>query len=276
MAAEITRVSEVELNAACDRLRGALTGELDVQYFLHEPRCRRNMQRISELLPRGSTLLDIGSHYLHQSALLSILGYKVIAMDVPAFADIDAIRRRADEFDIHNVGVDHFDRGDFLRDYDHQIDFIVFTEIQEHITFNPVRFWRRVYELLRVSGRIYLTTPNGVRPWAVASTIKNALLLRGIGVPVPNILSEVTYGHHWKEYSSYEIRQLFATLSPDFNVRIEFYQDRPYEQWRGIKSTVRDVTRRLSAMIPPLREEIEAVITLTGRTDWNARGPDFF
>lgn len=195
----------------------------EISYLGHSARYRRTVRRICELAKPGSSILDIGSHYLHLAYLLQGFGYNVTGIDVPDFANSDILKKRADVLGIKNAVCDSIDRGQFLDGLDSSFDVVLFLEILEHITFNPVCFWRRVYELLKPGGSIYLTTPNGTRPWAVMSTIKEALLLRGIGTSVDEIISTVTYGHHWKEYSGREIQKLFALLSPDFAVEVRYY-----------------------------------------------------
>jgi 2-polyprenyl-6-hydroxyphenyl methylase/3-demethylubiquinone-9 3-methyltransferase len=271
--------NEAEAKQALARVRAAVMhggSANDIAYLAHERRYLRTATRILELLPRGATVLDVGSHYLHQAALLSTLGYRVIGMDVSAFAEVAAIRARAEHFKIQNVTVERFEDGDFLRGMDDAIDLVLFCEIQEHITFNPVRFWRRIYDLMKVGSKILLTTPNSMRLWHVLSVIKRALLREGAGLPVRSILGSVTYGHHWKEYSASEIVELFSRLSPDFEVEIDFYHDRPFERWSSIKSAVRDASRRLATRIAPLSEEIEAVITLRERSTWLVEPPQFY
>lgn len=51
--------------------------------------------RINELCPNPCRVLDIGSHYLHQSTLLSLLGYEVYGLDVPLFTDAPFLFRNA-------------------------------------------------------------------------------------------------------------------------------------------------------------------------------------
>lgn len=248
----------------------------DIGYFGHEARYRRNINRILELTSPGATLLDIGSHFLHQAAVLSELGYHVLGMDVTEFSGVDLIRKRALKFKIQNHVVDRFDRGDFLCGYEDQIDLVVFSEIQEHITFNPAQFWQRIYQLLKISGKIYLTTPNSLTAWKMANGLKRLLSLQGYGIGVEEILDRVTYGHHWKEYSAHELRLLFRTLSSDFDVAITAYELRPFEKWIDLKSGLRDTVRRVSALFPPFREELEAVITLKERSVWRVDPPNYF
>lgn len=245
-------------------------------YYGHEARYRRNIARILELVPPGAVILDVGSHFLHQAAVLSELGYQVIGMDVPEFSDVDRTKSRAVKFKIQNCVVARFDHGTFLDGYESGIDLVLFSEIQEHITFNPIPFWRRIHQLLKIGGKIYLTTPNSLTLWKVASGLKKLLSLKGYGIGVEEILDRVTFGHHWKEYSAYELRQLFRALSPDFDVAITSYELRESEKWVDLKAALRDMTRRASSRFAPFREELEAVITLRSRSVWRIEAPEYF
>jgi len=71
--------------------------------------------------------------------------------------------------------------------------------------------------------------------------LKRLLSLQGYGIRVGEILDTVTFGHHWKEYSAYELRLLFETLSPDFDVSITAYEVRPFDEWGDLKGGLRHV-----------------------------------
>jgi len=72
------------------------------------------------------------------------------------------MRQRAARHAIDNHKFEKVEVGDFLPNENASFDVVVFTEILEYITFNPVAFWRRLYELLRIGGMVYITTPNAL------------------------------------------------------------------------------------------------------------------
>jgi 2-polyprenyl-6-hydroxyphenyl methylase/3-demethylubiquinone-9 3-methyltransferase len=131
----------------------------------------------------------------------------------------------------------------------------------EHIAFNPVAFWRRIWQLLSDDGIIYVTTPNSFRVRALAKAVIRLMTFKGLGLPVEEILTVITYGHHWKEYSSKEIKTYFAQLSPDFLVDTATYPD------PDSNSTF--LARGLE-IIPQFRSNIEAVVRLRGKTEFMA------
>ena len=240
----------------------------DAQYFEHQrARYAYTLARIEKIRPAPCTVLDIGSHYLHQPILLRQMGYEVWGMDIELFTGAQFVKERSRMFDIPNITVDVLEKGDFLVDQEHRFDLILFTEILEHITFNPVRFWHRVFDLLSPNGMVYISTPNSLRPAAQAKALWNGLTFGGIGLDVEQILQTVTYGHHWKEYSASEIKKYFRLLSCDFRVETTWYSSDLATE--GFKTMV----KRLLATIPCLRSDIEAVVRLSGKTGFSARPP---
>ncbi len=171
-----------------------------------------SIHRIRELSPRPCRVLDIGSHYLHQSILLSLLGYEVSGVDVPVFTESPFIKQRALAMKISNTSSTGQESGDFLQGRHGTFQLIVCTEMLEHIAFNPVAFWRRAWELLSEDGMIYLTTPNAFRARQLVKSLFRLATFKGIGLPVDEILSVITYGHHWKEVQRTRNQTIFFPI----------------------------------------------------------------
>lgn len=242
----------------------------DLRYFHNQlTRYTRTVERIQALQPAPCRVLDIGSHYLHQSILLKELGHEVHGIDVGLFADAPFIQERAQAFGIRNTAVNALETGDFLPGQEGRFDLIVFTEILEHITFNPIRFWRRVYDLLSPNGMIYVSTPNALRPAAWLRQLLNLFTFRGIGLSVDDIMGNVTYGHHWKEYSAWEIKHYFDRLSHDFSVTTNWYSS-DLSQQQGVKTQIKKVL----ALVPCFRSDIEAVVRCTNLHGFHAKPPE--
>lgn len=273
--------SDSEIGAAFVKLWELIkdTNEhLDVEYFLtHRNRYRRCIKRICTLCPSGARVLDVGSHYLHQVGVLKLLGFDVLGMDVPEFSELSFVRNRARELQVENITVAKLESGQFCAEKE-SVDCVLFCEILEHITFNPIDFWKRIYNILSLGGVIYITTPNSLRFVNLVSTIKRALTLSGVGLQVSAIFSNVTYGHHWKEYSASEIRRYFARLSPDFLVRVNYYAYEPDNMLRqssshGLKSIVRQCVRIVGNRSHILADQLEVVVRLEDRTLWLSEPP---
>jgi 2-polyprenyl-3-methyl-5-hydroxy-6-metoxy-1,4-benzoquinol methylase len=271
MSAIAIQATDSALDAAVLALTGLVESQRsgDVNYFHNQlPRYARTIKRIQELRPAPCKVLDVGSHYLHQSVLLAKLGYQVTGIDIDLFTTVDFVSQRAKAFGIDNLTVNALEMGDFLHGQEGQFDVVVFTEILEHITFNPVRFWRRIHELLSPGGIIYLSTPNSLRPAAWLRQLRSLLLGQGVGLSLDGIFGTVTYGHHWKEYSAWEVKRYFALLSSDFTVQTHWYSTD--------NTTVRSAKSLLKAalsMVPHWRSDIEAVISRNGQGGFLLQAP---
>ena len=221
-------------------------------------RFRRATTRILELRPPPCRVLDIGSHYLHQASLLRVLGYEVVGIDVPLFSQAEFVRKRAGRLGIANLSIENLERGPPPSDLivEEGFDVIVFTAILEHITFNPVALWQRIYNLMSDHSFIYLTTPNAMRPRAMLEHFMRLVSFAGVGISVADVIGTVTYGHHWKEYSHREVREYFRALSPDFIVETTGIFDAPRRKGLG------GLVARVAGLHPILRPEIEAIVSL--------------
>lgn len=186
---------------------------------LHHARFLQTRQRLlANWNPQqGNRLLDIGAHWLHQTLLYATAGFEVTALDLPETLEHDNVREFARAHAIRLLPNADLANPHALSDIaDNSFDLVLFTEVIEHLAFNPVALWREIHRVMRPGARIVLTTPNyyalrsGVRRWS------RALRGRGAGVRVQDILNLKTMGHHWKEYSLRELEDYFALLSPDF------------------------------------------------------------
>lgn len=196
----------------------------DYEYFMYS---RDRFERMAESLlshvPGKSTVLNIGSHLLHSSMILVKLGYEVTGVDVSVFWDIDYVKEREVKYGVQKIMEDDLENFESMRHHKITYDVIIFAEILEHITFNPIKMWNRIYNLSEDGGLIYLTTPNSMALPTVMRALKDILFFNGIGTKVDDIFSHVTYGHHWKEYSKKEIKRYFKSLSIDFKVKVKHF-----------------------------------------------------
>jgi 2-polyprenyl-6-hydroxyphenyl methylase/3-demethylubiquinone-9 3-methyltransferase len=249
----------------------------DLAYFeLHEPRFRATASRILEFVPPKARILDVGGHYLHLSSVLALLGYRVVSLDVPAHSTLPFVSERAARMGISLAVIegDAFVEGQFLVAETDSFDAVLFCEILEHITFNPIPFWRRIHGLLRPGGIIFLTTPNSLKLLSVLGAWWNLVTLRRIGLSVKQIMARVTLGHHWKEYSAREIGEYFSYLSPDFRVRVrKMGYGAPNEDLRRTLGSLRAAILHFGNTTGFFAEALEAVISLPVKTTWTRREP---
>ncbi|MBL0165247.1 MAG: methyltransferase domain-containing protein [Xanthomonadales bacterium] len=168
---------------------------------------------------RGVKVLDVGAHWLHQSVLWRMAGFEVSALDLPVTFELGGVQSLAREMDIALIACADLQAADALEVIaDSSIHVVLFTEIIEHITFNPVRFWKQIHRILAPGGRIVITTPNYYawhgRAWALLRFLGG----NGGGIKVDDILHKHTYSHHWHEFSLAELIRYFSLLSPDFTI----------------------------------------------------------
>ena len=264
------------LDAIAQDVRGTAHPNDMVYFPEHRDRYLRTLARIRALSPPGGRILDVGSHFLHLAGALRLLGFQPDGMDVSVFSQSDLVRNRADRYGIENHCVDDLQSGAFLPGVEGYYDLVIFTEIIEHITFNPVLFWRRIYQMLKVGGVIYITTPNALTPWKMLAIIKNALTLRGTGLPVRKIFDTITYGHHWKEYSGREMREYFKILTPDFDVNVSYFNvdsESRGSRRRSLRTAAQRFVERGAGVVPAFRDQIEVVVRLDRRTAWTVSPP---
>lgn len=230
----------------------------------HFPRFVATRQRLLSHWDRrrGNRILDVGAHWLHQTLLYAIDGFAVTAMDLPATLELDGVRALARTHSITLLPNSDLEHPSALAAVaDDTFDIVLFTEVIEHLSFNPVAMWREIYRVMKPGARIVVTTPNyyalrtRVRQWW--RTIRGF----GGGVEVEQVLTLHTLGHHWKEYSRRELACYFTMLSSDFACRTFAYAG-PYARVTS-QGLGREVLRGLERAIPPLRPDLYLEVELT-------------
>lgn len=209
---------------------------------------------------RGVRVLDVGAHWLHQAVLWRRAGYEVTAVDLPVTFEIAEVRAlaAAEGIDlVKNPDLENSDALDALPEGGY--DVILFAEIIEHLTFNPVNLWRKLYRLLAPGGRIVVTTPNyyawNGRAWDPGRFVRGF----GGGISADDILGLRTYGHHWHEFGRRELIRYFCMLSPDFNT-VKAKTMRNYYPVDSRRS--KRLAGRLFELLPGLRPNLHLEIEL--------------
>jgi len=196
-------------------------GTTDVNYLKgHWDRFRGTRDFALSVLPPNSpqTILDIGAHWLHNAFLYANRGHRLICMDTPDLMESALIRETASALGAELRSTRRLEKADGLADLkDDSIDMVLFCEIIEHLSFNPIPFWKQVYRVLKPGGRIIITTPNAFYHRSVSERSRRVSEGECFGLSVSEIFETGTYGHHWKEYSLPELQAYFARLSPDFD-----------------------------------------------------------
>jgi 2-polyprenyl-6-hydroxyphenyl methylase/3-demethylubiquinone-9 3-methyltransferase len=209
-------------------------------------------------------VLDIGAHWLHQALLWTLSGWRVVAMDLPTTFEMSMVRTLAARHAIRLLPEDDLEQPDALDALaEHSVDVVLFTEVIEHITFNPVALWRAVYRVLRPGGTIVVTTPNYYalrgRAWAPLRFLGG----RGGGLAIESLLRWPTLGHHWKEYSRQELLEYFTRLSPDFRIAKALHT-REYRA-PGFTSALGRTVMAIEGALPMLRPNLHLEVELPAK-----------
>ena len=235
------------------------SGETDMNYLRHHmDRFINTYNRFDKTWDRskGTRLLDIGAHWLHQSMVFKYGGYQVVAADLPMTFGVDDVRSLASQHDIELVGYEDLSAPDCLKAIpSDSIDVVLMSEIIEHITFNPMAMWKEIYRVMKPGSRIVVTTPNYYRTGGRAWRINKFLQGLGSGITVTEILTIHTTGHHWKEFSRRELQYYFHLLSSDFDC---VKSDHVNDDMENIST--------LQKLVRPLRQNLHLEFDLTRKS----------
>ena len=203
------------------------SGGTDESYFrLHAPR----HQAIKDRVVAGAQphrVLEIGGHWLHQAARYALDDVEVLAVDAPASFERPEVRNAARRFGIRRLVEPTLENPTALDEIEESsVDLILFTEIIEHLAFNPVQLWKALYRVLAPGGRVIVTTPNYYSLRGRTWQPRRFARWGGGGIYIEDILGSHTYGQHWKEYSMAELVTYFRYLSTDFVLKDAQFMNR--------------------------------------------------
>lgn len=242
-------------------------GGTDAPYMKgHFPRYEKTKVEVLRTLgaEQGRRLLDVGGHWLHQASLYAVDGFTVTSMDMAATFSMPHVQKQAEALGISLVIESNLEHPQALPTLpENSFDLILFSEIIEHITFNPVEMWKALYRVLAPGGRIIVTTPNYYSLRGRAWDFKRFWRGYGGGLPVSEVLGFHTYGHHWKEFSRKELIDYFSRLSPDFRISkaIEMPEFHPGQ----LGATAHWLAKKLEDRFPVLRPNLHLEIDLPAK-----------
>lgn len=236
-----------------------------ITYHLdHAERFAYTLARLAKWVRPGGVVADIGCHRLDFAAMAREAGYEVVGFDVPEFLEKESVQRRARELGVRLVRIEDLGRGVFAADAEFaQFDAMIFAEILEHITFNPLEMWRVLFSMLRPDATLLVTTPNSMSLEGTYRGLARILKGRGQGIPIDQIFSTVTYGHHWKEYSKSELIDYFTHLGiPAENITVEYVN---YKQGSVVaRSTFRSAVKKALLAVDRLKPDLFCTVSLKG------------
>ena len=141
-------------------------------------------------------ILEIGSLFCHLPIALNILGYEACGIDLEIKHEI---AERCKKYNITNKECNLLkDKIPFDNNY---FDVVIFSETLEHLNFHPLRIFQEINRILKINGKVIITTPNLLR---LNNRIK---LLIGQSINY-DLREEYSIATHFREYSSEEIKYL--------------------------------------------------------------------
>lgn len=172
----------------------------------------RLWQRILDFVPPappGATALELGSPPFHITLLLQALReYTLSLAAFPVDGRTELVRelRSAARDEAHTFRCRCFDaEHDRFPFDDASFDLVLWCEVIEHLTANPVHALSEIHRVLKPGGALVVSTPN------VARTELVAALLRGDNVYDPYHLGAPLAGsRHSREYTHGELTALLA------------------------------------------------------------------
>jgi SAM-dependent methyltransferase len=215
-------------------------------------------------------VLEIGPYYGYIPFILrkSASSYKVLEGDDPAIYSLEPLYKK---HSIHQSYIDFFELFCPVRSASYKLPFadasfdkILCWETMEHFSFNPVKFVREIHRILRPGGKVYVTVPNK------ASFQRLVELVTGFGEhgirdyfkfeDYESNGKKAFYGFHWREYTSTEFRQLFATVGFTVDCR-PFTAFHDHGATSFSRRIVRSVNKCIAKLIPRYATNIAVVAT---------------
>ncbi len=156
----------------------------------------RYLETLTEMIPwSGKRVLDIGIFPGHLAMALKALGCDVLEEEI-------AVTRAI------------VDR-DPLPFSDNSLDGVLFTEVLEHLLYDPMKVVEEIYRVLRPNGQLLVSTPNVLR---IENRIK-LILGQNIYPAHDYFYFSNLYRRHNREYTMQEVINLFQSRFRTKNAR---------------------------------------------------------
>ena len=173
------------------------------EYFLiHVARYAHILNTITTIAEPEKKLrvLDVGCFPYHLGTALESMGYDVYGIA----SGHEPIKNK--NISVINIEKDRFPHKDGF------FDFVIFTEVLEHIPQSPLLALKEMARVTKPGGHLILTTPN------IARSINRGMLAMGKSImyPVDNLLENegrgsTIYMRHNREYTMDELKRLVSS-----------------------------------------------------------------
>ncbi len=159
-------------------------------YLIHQDRYKYILKRVKELnLPHGAKILDVGCFPLDLFKSLKDMGFDMYG--------ISSEHEKVNQKNIIPLNIES-DKMPFKAD---TFDLILFSEVMEHMLYDPQVYLKKFHQVLKPGGFLLITTPNAVH-------IKHRLeLMAGKNQNFPIFQFEGSpYHRHNREFTLSEVK----------------------------------------------------------------------
>ena len=131
---------------------------------IHFKRFLCTLRAIPAARKRGSSAIEVGTYGIFLVALRDLFGYDVIEGTIyerPGVAPVKLSRRfdfdpKGEYFTLYDIDIEHTQ----LPVPGQSFDFVLLAEVLEHFATDPNAFFFEANRVLKLGGRIFVTTPN--------------------------------------------------------------------------------------------------------------------
>lgn len=218
-----------------------------------------DLDYVQRFATHGDVMLEFGSTPPILTLALTRLGYSVCGLDLAPDRFQSVVRR--ERLTVRKVNFET----DSLPFSDSTVDLVIFNEVFEHLRINPIFTFSEVSRVLKMQGKLFLTTPNLVswKNW-YSFVIQNRLPMDMYDAY--DLLEKVGHMGHVRIYSPREV----ATFLEKMGFAVELIIHR--QCWQSPSPRVRAVEDLLLRLLPRLRTHFSVVAKKIG----HARAPRAF
>jgi SAM-dependent methyltransferase len=156
-------------------------------------------------------VLEISSFLGVMDIALAKMGFEVYTYDIPEFQNNSTLNKLYNEYNVHpSSGYLQEVWKNGLPFPDNHFDAVIFSEIVEHLNFNPLPLFQEMNRILKKDGILYITTPNQVNLINRFKIISGRSIRNSITDSVIQLdqTRQTICGIHWREYTLSELTEL--------------------------------------------------------------------
>lgn len=219
------------------------------------------LSKLSEMNLKGKKILDLGSGRLTLSSFLSKFGSSVVAFDIPEVFNDKFLKARACRYGINLVGsIIQPGRSFNLPFKNRSFEFVLMTEVLEHLNFSPIFLLYEMYRVLNDNGYLILTTPNVHR---FENKVK-FMLNKTIYGNFERYLNEIPFHNHWREFEKNELFNILTQcgfkVTGSFycnDILINKYSSYLYKEFsKKIMAYLKKIFYALTILVPSLKKQL--------------------